>query len=601
MGFAAKPNKRAGLMSRVAFGAGMACLIGLPSAALAQASAPAQGGPSRDDLTVGQSADTVTRPSNLSVEDNIERGPCPLAEPSFAGSRVSFSDISFSGLPGVDASILDKAWRDSAGQDLPIADLCVIRDRAATILRAKGFLAAVQIPAQRIEPNGTVQMDVLAAKLVEVQLRGDPGNSGDLIAAHLSKLTDAEWFNSIEAERHLLLMQDLPGFDVRLVLRSAEGSVGEVVGDVVVERVGFEASAGAQNLASPGSGRVGGFVDLALNDLTGNGDRTSLSIYSTFDIEEQQVFRLGHELALGSDGLRFGADVLYGQGNPAGGPFESETVVAGMHLRYPLLRTQAQSVWGTVGFDMINQTLNFGATRLSKDKLRVAYLQLDHQIVDPISLRGGGGYSPQQPHFSSFLSLELRKGLSGFGASDACVPITNCLAPNTPISDFSADPSFFTARLQGSFQYRPMRNLTLSYAPLFQFSDGHLLSYEQVSLGNYTVGRGIDPGVAIGDGAGGGAFELRYGSLIPSGPEEFAFEPFTFFDFARTWVDGNASGLGDPANVYSIGAGLRARYGNHFDLGLTFAVPLAKAGYQTKKGPARVLFTFTTRLLSWGK
>lgn len=589
------PSEGKWLLSHVALVVGMVGCAVLPNAVLAQA----QAAPSRDDLTVGQNTAPAARPSTLSVEGDIERGPCPLSAASFSDTTVTFSQVEFAGLPGVDASVLDEAWRSGVGQELPITSLCDIRDLAATILRAQGFLAAVQIPPQRIEPNGTVKMDILAAKLVEVQLRGDSGNSGALIAAHLKNLTNRQWFNSREAERHLLLLQDLPGFDVRLVLRSAEGAPGEVVGDVVVERVASDFTAGMQNLASPGSGRLGGFVEMGLNDLTGHGDRTTLSIYSTVDIQEQQVFRLGHEFSLGSNGLRLGGDLLYGQGNPSGGPFESETLVSGLHLSYPLFRTQAESVWGTVGFDVIDQTLNFGSTRLSKDKLRVAYLRFQHQLIDPVSLRGGGGYSPRQPHFSSALSLELRKGIGGFGASKSCDPIANCLAPNIPISDLTADPSGLSARFQGTFEYRPLRDFTIAYSPLLQVADGHLLSYEQVSLGNYTIGRGIDPGVAIGDGAAGGSFEFRYGSTIPSGPEEIALQPFVFFDQARTWVNDDRA-FRDPANVYSIGAGVRGRYGNHADFGLTLAVPLAKAGYQTKKGPARVLFTFSTRLLSWG-
>lgn len=595
MNFAAKLGVRARVLSRVALAMGVAGVVALPSAALAQA----QAAPTRDDLSVGRAGAGPQLSGRLSVEGDIERGPCPLNSPDMAQTRVSFSHVEFTGLPGVDASILDDAWSDGVGRDLPIASLCDVRDRAATILRAQGFLAAVQIPPQRIEPNGTVRMDVLAAKLVEVQLRGDAGNAGELFAAHLRKLTQEEWFNSIEAERHLLLLQDLPGFNVRLVLRSAEGAAGEVVGDVVVERLASELTFGVQNLASPSSGRTGIYSELVLNDLTGNGDRTNISVYSTTDFEEQQVYRFGHELAISTSGLRFGGEVLYGRGNPSGGPFESETLATGLHLSYPLMRSQSHSLWGTLGFDLINQTLNFGSTRLSKDKLRVAYLQFQHQIIDPISLRGGGGYSSRQPHFASSLNLEFRQGIDGLGASKSCAVIANCLAPNTPISDFTADPSSFSARLQGSFEYRPVRNFTLTYSPLFQFSSGHLLAYEQVSLGNYTIGRGIDPGTAIGDGAGGGAVEMRYGSLIPSGPDELALEPFAFFDFARVWINDNHAAA-DPANAYSIGVGLRGRYGNKFDFGVTLAVPLARAGYQIKKGPARVLFTFTTRLTTWG-
>ena len=111
--------------------------------------------------------------------------------------------------------------------------------------------------------------------------------------------------------------------------------------------------------------------------------------------------------------------------------------------------------------------------------------------------------------------LELRQGLSGLGASDNCQPLSDCLAPNVPISSFTADPSSFVARLEGAVEFRPMPQFTVAVAPLAQWSDGPLLAYEQASLGNYTIGRGFDPGVALGDRALGGSLELRYGSLFP--------------------------------------------------------------------------------------
>src|SRR4029079_9992907 len=130
-------------------------------------------------------------------------------------------------------------------------------------------LAGVQIPPQRVEAGGVVKMDILAAKLVEIQLRGKVGPSENLIAAQLAKLKDRPWFNVHEAERDLLLLQDLPGYDVRLTLRSADRNTGEVIGDVKIERHPVELVVGAQNLGSKATGPTGAFAELALNDLLG--------------------------------------------------------------------------------------------------------------------------------------------------------------------------------------------------------------------------------------------------------------------------------------------------------------------------------------------
>jgi len=580
-----------------------ATAMAFPGAALAQRLPEP---PTRQDLTVGRDAAPAADRSTLSVDGDVERGPCPLADPVFADTRVTFSAVEFSGLPGVPASALDSAWREFAGSEQPIVNLCEVRDRAASILRGMGYLAAVQVPPQRIEAGGTVRMDVLAARLVEVQLRGDAGNSERLIAAHLEKLTANEWFNAREAERHLLLLEDLPGYDVRLVLRSAGRAPGEVVGDVVIVRRPLEAVAGAQNLGSRQTGREGAYAALTANDLIGLGDRTTVNLYSTLDWEEQLIVSLAHDLALNADGLRLGGSALFGWSEPdlgpstgSGPPFSTDTFTAEAHLSYAALRRQDHSLFVSGGLELIDQELSFGNTLLSDDQLRVLFLRFDHELVDRASIRGLDGFSAREPRWRSGLSLELRQGLSGLGASDDCSPLADCLPPNVPISNFAADPSSFVARLEGSLEARPLPRLTAAFRPLAQISDGPLLSYEQVSLGNYTVGRGFEPGVALGDSAIGGSLELRYGSLFPRSADAFAFEPFVFLDVARGWIDG-AAGLPDPQRVLSTGAGLRARWGDKIDFGVVLAIPLEPAGFQTETPDPRVLVTLNTRLLPWG-
>jgi len=556
--------------------------------------------PTRQDLAVGREAPGEDR-STLAVEGDIERGPCPLADPAFAETRVTFSAVEFTGLPGVPASVLDPAWRAFTGSEQPIANLCEVRDRAASILRGMGYLAAVQVPAQRIEANGIVRMDVLAAKLVEVQLRGNAGNSERLIAAHLERLTEREWFNSREAERHLLLLEDLPGYDVRLVLRSAGGAPGEVVGDVIIVRRPLEAIVGAQNLGSRETGREGAYAGLTVNDLIGLGDRTTVSVFTTLDWDEQQIVSLAHDLALSADGLRLGGSVLFGWSKPdlGGAPFSTDTFAAEGHLSWAALRRQDQSLFVTGGLEVVDQELSFGSTLLTDDQLRDLFVRFDHELVDRGSILGYGGFSVREPRWRSTLSLELRQGLSGLGASADCDPLRDCLAPNVPISNFAADPSAFIARLEGTIEVRPVPLFTIALRPLAQISDAPLLSYEQVSLGNYTIGRGFDPGVALGDSALGASFELRYGGLYPRSANAFALEPFVFLDVARAWVD--IPGAPDPRRVLSAGAGLRGRWGDKVDFGVVVAVPLEPAGFQIETPDPRVLFTITTRLLPWGE
>ena len=66
----------------------------------------------------------------------------------------------FNNLKGATPEELRPSWAAYAGTSQPVAVLCEMRDAAATILRDKGYLAAVQVPTQRIE-NGVVTMETL--------------------------------------------------------------------------------------------------------------------------------------------------------------------------------------------------------------------------------------------------------------------------------------------------------------------------------------------------------------------------------------------------------------------------------------------------------
>lgn len=571
-----------------------AALALCPVTTLAQVTAP-----SRDDLTVGR--DSAPATSRLRVEDGIERGPCPLADPAFAGNMVTFSAVEFTGLPGIPASDLASTWQGYAGREVPITALCDVRDRAATELRRQGFLAAVQIPPQRIEPGATVRMDVLAARLVELQVRGNPGGAEGLIAAHLEPMTDETWFNTRSAERNLLLLRDLPGYDARLTLRSAQREPGEVIGDIQVSRVPVELAVGVQNLGAKATGREGAFAEIAFNGLLGLGDRTTASIYNTFDWDEQRIIRFGHELALGASGLRMGGSVLFGRSEPdiAGGGFLSRTFAADVHLRGALSRRQASSTFATGGLELVDQELEFGGLQLSDDELTVAFARLDHLALASASLSGAGGFTPAEPRWQAVSSLEFRQGLGILGASQDCSVLARCLPPNVPISNTLADPRSFVVRYEGQYEFRPVPHVTIAFAPLAQWSDGALLAYEQASLGNYTIGRGLDPGIAMGDHALGASFELRAGSRSPGRDGRIALEPFVFLDWGKAWLDDGGVNP-DPRSVLTTGAGLRGRWGDLFDFGLTFAAPLQRAGYQTERSDPRVLFTLTARLLPWG-
>lgn len=591
----------------------LAAVIGLPaaalpSAAIAQATPPTATPPSatpppqsRDQIDIGaRIGEQAPAPSRLVVEGGIERGPCPLAAPAFAQTRVTFSRIAFPGLKAVDPAALDDTWREYAGTEQPVSILCEVRDRAATALRAMGYLAAVQIPPQRIEKNGEVHMDVLVAHLTEVQVRGRAGPGEKAIADHLAKLTQEPYFNTRVAERQLLLLSDMPGYQVRLTLKPVQGSPGDVTGDVLVQRIPFELFGGIQNLGSKATGREGFFVQAVANGITGLADRTTVSFFNTLDLEEQTVVQASHDFAIGASGLRFGAGLLYAHSKPAIGPldFTSQTVSGQVGLTYPLVRRRAFSLVAGGGLEVVNQNIDFVSSPLARDHLRVFYGRVSLDLADSQSFTGRGGYSGAEPRYRLSAMLEARQGINGLGASINCNPRIKCLKPHVPISNQGAEPGAFVLRAETSAEYRPTPMVTIALAPRAQYSPDPLLSYEQFSVGNYTIGRGLDPGTLLGDSGLGTSLELRYGRLSRTAKNAIALQPFAFLDAAWTWThDGIAND--DPHSAYTAGGGMRARWGDRLDADLSLAVPLKRAGLQAEHRDVRFLFTIRARFVPW--
>lgn len=527
----------------------------------------------------------------ITVESDFERAPCPLADAKYKDITFELREAQFGGMRSVPAELVRPAYGDLIGKTVSVAEICEIRDRAATILRREGYLAAVQVPPQRIE-NGVIRFDVLMAKLVGVQVRGNAGASERLISSYLRHIQEQDVFNIREAERYLLLARDIPGLDVRLVLRPANAGPGEVIGEVNVTRAPIEADAFVHNLGSKTAGRWGGLARVQLNGLTGMGDRTTLAFFSTADFDEQQVVEAGHSFKIGGEGLTFTGDISYAWTDPSLGALdvEARTLSAFVELSYPFIRSQTANLVGSFGLNIVNQNVDFNDTPLNRDRLRVFYGRLDYDSIDPASVASIAGYSVSEPRWRVAGGIELRQGVD-LGASERCQPLQVCL-----LSRAAADPTAFVSRATALVEYRPMPHLTFSLSPRAQYAPHSLLSYEQFSVGNFTAGRGYDPGALTGDSGLGFQSEVRIGSLLARKLDGFAFQPFAFADLGIVW--NHVTAAADPQRLWSVGGGVRAAWGQRARLDVTLAAPLNRTPLQPDRD-VRLLVTLSTKLLPW--
>lgn len=568
---------------------------------LAGSAAAAQVAPTREEVQRAPLEELRPPQARLTVEGGVERAPCALDRPEYRDIRFTVTGVEFADLRGLTAEDLRPAYAPYLGQDQPIAIICEIRDRAATILRDAGYIAAVEVPEQRIA-DGQVRFQVLMAKLVGLRVRGNAGRSERAIARYLERLTGREVFNRYEAERYLLLAGDLPGLDVRLALRSAGAARGEVIGEVTVVRRTAQAEVTIQNLGSRELGRWGALVRGQVFGLTGLGDRTTIAAFTTADPSEQQTLQISHDFRVGGEGLAFGGQLTYAWASPdldlPGVTIDSRTLYATLEASYPFIRRQTRTLRGALGLDIIDQDIEFNDIPLNRDRLRVAFARLEFDALGLVA--GNPLYTLAEPRWRLSASVEARRGLALLGASEGCGPgLVNCLAPGVvPPTRLEGDPEGLVLRGSAYGEFRPVPKFTIALGLRGQWSGDPLFSFEEFSAGNYTAGRGYDPGALLGDSGIGAQAELRYGSANPIRPDDFAFEPYVFFDQAWTWNEDLLFAL-PRQELSSVGGGIRAAYGDRFRIDAMLAVPLDRAPLQTERGDVRLLVTFTARLWPW--
>jgi hemolysin activation/secretion protein len=554
--------------------------------------------PTREEVTRPEPRPVQPPPSRLEVEGGVERAPCFLANPEYSAIRFTLKAVEFEGLQQIGADEMREAYAPFVGTEQPVSVICEIRDRAATALRRAGYIASVEVPEQRIA-DGTVRFRVLMAKLVQVRVRGNAGGAEQTIAGYLQRLTEQPVFNRFEAERYLLLASDLPGYNVRLTLRPAGTAPGEVIGDVTVLHTPAYVDLNIQDYGSHELGRWGALLRAQLYGLTGLGDRTTAAIFSTADVDEQQTVQLGHDFHVGSEGLMLGGNFTYSWARPdiEDSDIKSRTLLATLQAEYPFIRRQARTVRGAVGLDFVNQDVDLDHIDLTRDRLRVAFARL---TADALSLNSAGGFSLAEPRWRLGSVVELRRGLDIFGATESCGPAgIDCLGPgDVPPSRIEGDATATVLRGSVYGEFRPMPKFTLALGMRGQLASNPLLSFEEFSAGNYTVGRGYDPGTLLGDRGIGVQSEVRVGSVYPKSPKDLAIEGYGFFDYARISNKDRLFLDESSRHLSSVGAGARASF-SRFYLDAAVAIPLTHVGPFDKKPDPRFLLSLTTRLWPW--
>lgn len=571
----------------------------VPGAAFGQVQQLPDAGTTREQIEAPPPPQEIRKPEvTIQSGDAFAADDCSL---STSGIRVALNEIQFEGVGGSEVNpvlrkLVSSLQADESG-DQPISVVCRIRDRINGELAQAGYVARVQVPPQEVT-GGVLRLVIVAGRVTEVRVRGDVGRYRAALDSRLEQIRAIDPFNKDQAIRILLLANDIPGLRVKLALRNAGGAPGDLIAEVDAETQSVLVLANIQNFGSRQLGREVATLRGEMYGLTGMADRTYISLSNSLQWNEIHIGQIGHDFALNSTGLRLGARLSLAQSEPdiPNLDLQSRSLIAGLEMSQTLVRNLNSSLALTIGGEVLNQATRVlttgGKVPFTHDQMRILFWRLEGTTK---RLTPAGN-----PLFNADASLEVRKGVDAFGTTKTGM-IENNFAP----SRFEGVATATVVRGEVTADLSLGSVLGITGKAFGQWTNKPLLNLEEFSVGNYTYGRGYDPGANGGDRAIAARIEprLRLGQV---GPIDFSVTGF--FDIVKLWNLDRSAGTEAKRTLRSAGGGMRMIFRDQgtgearASLEVHYAKPLDKALVaDTRKPTGRVLVSLTTKLLPWGR
>ena len=544
-------------------------------------------GPSRAQIEPEVPAPAIKPRVSVDSSKAIATPACPLADSPLRVSidRVKYTPLGRDSIAPEIAEVLNGVALPLKG-DQPISGVCAIRDAANVALRHAGYVASVQIPPQEIT-TGELTLAVIVARITEIRVRGEAGPHRAALEERIAAIRALDPVNERDIEKLLLLAGDIPGLDVQLALRPAGTVPGDVIGDLGVASQRFTVFGNLQNYGSKQLGRETAYVRAETYGVLTASDTLYVAGSTTLDFKEQYVAQAGYSTWLDASGTTLGGRFVYAWSRPTLDQLDlrSQSIIAGIDLAHPLIRSVTTNLAATAGFELLEQrTRVYGGSTpspLNRDKLRVAYVRVDGSYRQP---RPGADDA-----FFIHAGVELRKGLAILRASQAGAGAS---ADGYTLSRFDGDPQAFVVRgdLDASVGLGPI--FSLAGTARGQWANHALLNLEEFSIGNLTIGRGYDPGSNSGDRVIALRGEAR--ARLPLGLP-VSISALGFFDAIWLYnLDRNSTEA--FRRLTSWGGGMEAQLPGRLVFQVLYAKPRDKAlSIDKAPPPARVLVSLTAK------
>jgi hemolysin activation/secretion protein len=469
-----------------------------------------------------------------------------------------FKSVRFVGMTAYSDGQISQIYSKDLDQNISVARLFEIMNDIQKKYLDDGYtLSRVGLPTQDIS-KGDVVIQVIEGYAAEVEFDGIIAKNSVLEDA-LSQISAMRPLNTKRLERILLILNDMPDFNVSAIL----GGVKSQTPEMGAMRLTLKQNATSRPLVTfglnnHGSEFSGPFQMVASGkkiNIISAFDELNATISAAIPIKEMKYIALKYQKPVwGVSGANLSFDATLGRTEPGSTLKDLEVKGRSESLKatisYPLIRQRDQTLRINLSAEARQTKTDLLGSRLYDDRLRIVGLGATYNSADSYS----GLNALEMTYSQGFDVLGVRKA----GSVD--------LSRNEGRPDFQK--IFASAGRVQSLPY----NFDVLMAFQGQYAFDPLLSSEEFGFGGGQMGRGYDPSEITGDKGIAATLEIRKNIV----PQNFvaALQAYTFYDFGKVWdIDPSSK---NAVSAASSGVGLRVGLPSGWSGDLNMSVPLTK-------------------------
>jgi len=447
------------------------------------------------------------------------------------------------------------------GHPIASEELNQLRDELTRLYVDAGYLNSGAVLPDQDVSEGVVEYQIVEGRLGEVAIEGNRWFRTGYLERRILRGVHTP-LDVIDLEKELQLLQQ----DPRIRRVDAELLPGERPGEARLrtrfqEELPFLASLEFSNYESPSVGAYRTELDLAHNNLTGNGDILRTMGAWTEGLEEYEI---GYEIPVTSFDTTLGAWFYYGSSDVVEEPFEdldisSRSKTYGLEIRQPLYRTLETQFslaltgeWRESENFLLGQPFPFsegtddGRAVVSVVRFRQDFLYRDLSQVIAVRSLLSVGLDVLGATMDGCATLELAEG---------CVEDPDANVGGVPDAQFLA----WLGQFQWVRRFEPW-GVEAVFRTDVQLSTRPLFSLEQFPVGGHQSVRGYRENELVRDNGFASSLELRI-PLWSSSDGTSSLQLAPFYDIGRSW--NTQRGEPSPKTLSSVGVGLRAQVTRH--------------------------------------